>query len=348
VSGNSQSITGLSNLSSSSATFSTSVTTPTIIGSSSLAFKPASDSTTAIQMQNAAGTSILNIDTTNGRVGIGTTTPTERLQLYSTANEVTKIQVNNTSSGTTASAAIIIANNLSDTFELRAYGSGRTDSIAGMSAARVTGFIANPGTAAVVETYNNTPLVFGTNNAERMRITNTGNIGIGTTNPQSKLDVAGGVAIGSYAGVNAAPSNGLIISGNVGIGTTTPSYTLDVNGTIRSTAGIIISKDAVFAAEYDNGNSGTAITINWGNGNKQKVTLTANCTFTFTAPSGTCNLILRLIQDATGGRTVTWPAIVKWVNGTAPTLSTAANAVDIVSFYYNGTNYYGTYSLNFS
>lgn len=92
--------------------------------------------------------------------------------------------------------------------------------------------------------------------------------------------------------------------------------------------------------------SGTA--IDWTDSNKQKKDLTANTTFTFTAPPGPCNLVLMLIQDATGSRTVTWPAAVKWPGGTAPTLSTAANAEDIVTFYYNGTNYYGLSALAFS
>ena len=103
-----------------------------------------------------------------------------------------------------------------------------------------------------------------------------------------------------------------------------------------------------FSSEYDKGDSGTADTVDWANGQKQKSTLTDNVTFTFTAPSGVGNFLLKLVQDSTGSRTVTWPSNVKWPSGTAPTLSTSASAVDIVSFLYDGTNYYGSSSLDFS
>jgi hypothetical protein len=55
-----------------------------------------------------------------------------------------------------------------------------------------------------------------------------GNLGIGVTAPINKLGVAGGVAIGSYAGVNTAPSNGMIVSGNVGINTSAPTHILQI------------------------------------------------------------------------------------------------------------------------
>ena len=90
-------------------------------------------------------------------------------------------------------------------------------------------------------------------------------------------------------------------------------------------------------------------TIDWTLGLKFKFTFGAGDeTLAFTAPSKPCNLVLIVIQDSTGGRVITWPAIVKWVSGTTPTLSTAADAIDIVSFLYDGTNYYGVASLNFS
>lgn len=67
---------------------------------------------------------------------------------------------------------------------------------------------------------------------------NGGSVGIGTSGPLSKLDVSGGVAVGSYAGANAAPTNGLIVSGSLGVGTASPAYTVDVSGTMRATGTI--------------------------------------------------------------------------------------------------------------
>lgn len=105
---------------------------------------------------------------------------------------------------------------------------------------------------------------------------------------------------------------------------------------------------ATFNGEVDNGNSGTADTIDWGAGNNHKSTMTGNCTYTFTAPAGPANLVLKLVQDATGSRTATWPATVKWPNNTAPILTTTANRIDIVTFYYDGTNYFGAWIGNYT
>jgi hypothetical protein len=89
-------------------------------------------------------------------------------------------------------------------------------------------------------------------------------------------------------------------------------------------------------------------TIDWKLGNKFNFTFGAfNETFTFTAPSKATTLTLRLKQDATGSRTATWPEGILWANKLAPVLQTAANSIDIVTFYYDGTNYHGGYASNF-
>ncbi len=124
---------------------------------------------------------------------------------------------------------------------------------------------------------------------------------------------------------------------NVGIGTSAPRQKLEINNA------------AAFSSEYDNGNSGTSKTIDWNNGNKQKITLTGNCTLTFTAPAGGVgNYQLLVIEDGTGSRTLTWPGTVKWAGGVAPTLTLTAAGVDIISLYYNGTNYYACAALGFN
>ena len=48
--------------------------------------------------------------------------------------------------------------------------------------------------------------------------------------------------------------------------------------------------------------------------------------------------VISIIQDGTGSRTVSFNSNYKFVNGTAPTLSTAANARDVLVFVSNGTN----------
>jgi hypothetical protein len=151
--------------------------------------------------------------------------------------------------------------------------------------------------------------------------------------------VSGNVGIGTTIASNAGLS---VMNGNVGIGTWVPALSLDVKGAVRGNN--LIGE----VLEYSYSSSGTSLTINWNNGNKQAVTLTGNCTFTFTAPTVmVASLNLRLIQDSTGSRTVTWPAGVLWPGKVPAVLTTTAGGIDIISCYYNGTNYYCSPALNF-
>jgi len=88
--------------------------------------------------------------------------------------------------------------------------------------------------------------------------------------------------------------------------------------------------------------------INWDSGAKFKLELgDQDETLSFVSTEkGTFTLIIK--QDSVGERKVIWPDSVKWSNGEEPTLSTSANSVDIITFYFDGENYYGKASLDFS
>ena len=124
-------------------------------------------------------------------------------------------------------------------------------------------------------------------------------------------------------------------TGNVGIGVTAPDAKLQV-------AGQYVSQ------RYDAGDSGTSKTVDFANGNVQKLRLTGNCTLTLSNPVAGGRYLIELLQDATGSRTVTFPSTVKWAGGTAPTLTTTAGRTDIITLFYNGTNYAASASLNHS
>lgn len=87
-------------------------------------------------------------------------------------------------------------------------------------------------------------------------------------------------------------------------------------------------------------NSSTAITIALTNGTVQIITLTATCTITMPTATSGKSFIMYLKQDGTGSRTVTW-STVKWAGGTAPTITSTASRQDILSFFADGTNWYG-------
>jgi hypothetical protein len=84
--------------------------------------------------------------------------------------------------------------------------------------------------------------------------------------------------------------------------------------------------------------------------NVVNITLTGSTTFTFSNPatSGTTsNFLIAIKQGGTGSYTATWPASVKFPNGSTPVLSTAVGKVDIFNFitFDGGTTYFGSLSL---
>jgi hypothetical protein len=92
--------------------------------------------------------------------------------------------------------------------------------------------------------------------------------------------------------------------------------------------------------------SGGTQNILFASGNIVNLTLNASTTLTFSGHVvGT--YIIQVTQGGAGSNTLTYPASVKWSGGTAPTLTTAVGKTDILTFYHDGTSFFGTYSLNY-
>ena len=119
---------------------------------------------------------------------------------------------------------------------------------------------------------------------------------------------------------------------------------------INNTTVIDDSSRAVNVGDLVNavGNTGTSATINLANGNFVTATLTGKCTFTFSNPSaGASSFTLFLTNDATPGRSITWPVSVKWPNNIIPVRTTTANRTDVYTFFTldGGTTWYGSLTL---
>lgn len=81
-----------------------------------------------------------------------------------------------------------------------------------------------------------------------------------------------------------------------------------------------------------------------------KVTIAANTTFAFTNPPAGSDMKSFCVitqNDGTAGRAVSWPVGVKWAGGILPPRTTAANAIDVWSFYTEdgGSTYVGSLSI---
>ncbi|TAD84908.1 MAG: hypothetical protein EAY75_12285 [Bacteroidetes bacterium] len=127
--------------------------------------------------------------TTDGNVGIGTTDPIGIL--YVQANPVTETSVRFNSAYVGIRHFYMFNNSTASALVIARFGDGIGGTLFGQSNIQLSAIYTNDlGTNALaVGTKNDIPLILGTNNLERLRITGMGNIGIGTTNPTHAFEV---------------------------------------------------------------------------------------------------------------------------------------------------------------
>ncbi len=107
------------------------------------------------------------------------------------------------------------------------------------------------------------------------------------------------------------------------------------SGLLTLSGGLSFGADSRCAAALSSLTDQTTITVNFASGIHHTVTLGGNRTFG--DPSNTSATIgqsgsIFIVQDGTGSRTASFHSDYKFAGGTAPTLSTAANAVDRLDY----------------
>jgi hypothetical protein len=184
---------------------------------------------------------------------------------------------------------------------------------------------------------------------------NTINIGqaIATTNSPSfvGLSLSGlnvtGIVANTAAGVLTTVSTtgtGQVVKENTPT-LITPNIGAATASSLNATGDITAKRYKLTMPTATTASSTTSLDLSTGN--VFTINLSTNISTLTLTNAAVGTYLVKFVQDATGSRTVSFPAAWKWAGGIAPVLTTTANKLDIVTLVYDGTIFYATIVKNF-
>jgi hypothetical protein len=144
-------------------------------------------------------------------------------------------------------------------------------------------------------------------------------------------------AVNEITVTNAATGNAPTIASTGG--DTNIDLTLSGKGTGK------VRRDASYGT-ITSDSDGATVTFNMATSNLHTVTLGGNRTLAVSNVSVGQTFIIRLVQDGTGSRTVTWFSTIKWSGGVAPTLTTTLNKTDVFGFLCTSSGNYDGFTID--
>lgn len=262
-----------------------------------------------------------------GEVGVGTTTPSQLLDVVKNQNTGTYARTANNDSGTAGIAGFISAAQNAN-LQILAHGGGRVATRYGVSLANVAEVLSNTGASALLlgTASQNVPIVFGNNAVEVMRIDTNQRLGLGTTTPAAKQHIIStteqvrvGYNSSNYYSTTVA-SNGAVTFNAEGSGAgfafgdavqlsslTTDGFvkTCGSNGTLYvDTASYLSCVNNLSAIEVGNANTVSGCATSAALGYQNTVSNASSTAFGITnTASGLCSSAIGNCNTASGTRT---------------------------------------------
>ena len=128
-----------------------------------------------------------------------------------------------------------------------------------------------------------------------------------------------------------------------------PTLEVDASGGVKlAEYGNTVQVYTGFKTPLEDNTDGATVTFDLNAANTHTVTLGGNRTLAISNETAGQKFIIKLVQDGTGSRTVSWFSTIKWAGGVVPTLTTTANKADVFGFICTGADAYDGFVVGYN